>query len=236
MLRTSLLSLAVLLSQSLYAGVTIDGTRVIFPSNAKSVSVQLRNGLNTPALVQTWIDDGDVNRIPAADQIPFVLTPPLSRVEPNKGQIIRIIPTGSPSLAQDRESLFWFNMLDIPPNDPQYIGKNLLTFNVRTRIKLFYRPATLKMSTKTAYRSIKATYNGASQEVTLNNPTPYFITITQMDFKSASKNTNYKQAVMLEPFSQQTVEKLIVNFLPEKLSYQIMNDLGGIQSFETQFD
>ena len=103
MLRTCLLSLAIFCSQSIFAGVTIDGTRIIFPSNAKSISVQLRNGFSTPALVQTWIDNGDIDQIPNADQIPFVLTPPLSRVDPNRGQIISIIPTGSPSLPQDRE-------------------------------------------------------------------------------------------------------------------------------------
>lgn len=67
-----------LLSQYTNAGVSIDGTRIIFPSTAKSVSVQLRNEFATPALVQTWIDQGDMSTIPAADQIPFVLTPPLS--------------------------------------------------------------------------------------------------------------------------------------------------------------
>jgi P pilus assembly chaperone PapD len=236
MLRACLLLVAILCNQSLYAGVTIDGTRVIFPSNAKSISVQLRNGFSTPALIQTWIDDGDINQIPDADKIPFVLTPPLSRVESNKGQIIRIIPTGSPILPQDRESLFWFNMLDIPPDDPQYVGKNLLTFNVRTRIKLFYRPSNLKMSTNTAYASIKAKYNQLTKEINLKNPTPYFITITGMNFQSKSEHMNYSEALMLKPFSQQAVDKLTVNFSPEKFSYQIVNDLGGNQNFETKFD
>ena len=201
MLRTCFLSVAIFCSQSIFAGVTIDGTRIIFPSNAKSISVQLRNGFSTPALVQTWIDNGDIDQIPNADQIPFVLTPPLSRVEPNKGQIIRIIPTGSPSLPQDRESLFWFNM-----------------------------------SANTAYASIKAKYNQLTKEINLNNPTPYFITITQMDFQSKSEHMEYSQAVMLKPFSQQAVDKLTVNFSPEKFSYQIVNDLGGNQDFETKFD
>jgi P pilus assembly chaperone PapD len=236
MFRTYFLLVIVFCSQSIFAGVTIDGTRVIFPSNAKSVSVQLRNGLSTPALVQTWIDNGDINQIPDADKIPFVLTPPLSRVEPNKGQIIRIIPTGSPSLPQDRESLFWFNILDIPPDDPQYSGKNILTFNVRTRIKLFYRPSDIKIPVNTAYGLIKVNYNEVSKEINLNNPTPYFITITQMDFKSKSEHANYSQVVMLKPFSQQSVEKFTVNFFPEKFSYQIVNDLGGNQDFETKFD
>jgi len=237
MLRTYLfLSVVVFCSQALFAGVTIDGTRIIFPSTSKSISVQLRNGFSTPALVQTWIDNGDINQIPDADKIPFVLTPPLSRVEPNKGQIIRIIPTDSSDLPQDRESLFWFNMLDIPPDDPEYMGENLLTFNVRTRIKLFYRPSNLRMSTNTAYTSIKANYNQSTKTINLSNPTPYFITITRMDFQSKSKHTSYSEAAMLEPFSQKVLEGLTLNFFPEKFSYQIVNDLGGNQNFEKKFD
>ena len=127
-------------------------------------------------------------------------------------------------------------MLDIPPDDPQYVGKNLLTFNVRTRIKLFYRPSNLKMSANTAYASIKAKYNQLTKEINLNNSTPYFITITQMDLKSKSEHADYSQAVMLQPFSQQILEKFTLNFSPEKISYQIVNDLGGNQSFETKFD
>src|SRR5690606_22434537 len=87
MLRTYLLLVSTLCSQPLFAGVTIDDTRIIFPSNAKSISVQLRNGVSTPALVQTWIDDGDINEIADADKIPFILTPPLTRVEPHKGRL-----------------------------------------------------------------------------------------------------------------------------------------------------
>lgn len=34
-----------------YAGVSIDGTRIIFPAHSKSVNVQLRNIYDTPALV-----------------------------------------------------------------------------------------------------------------------------------------------------------------------------------------
>lgn len=236
MLRICLLLASILGSQPLFAGVTIDGTRIIFPSNAKSISVQLRNGVNTPALVQTWIDDGNINEIPDADKIPFVLTPPLSRVEPNKGQVIRILPTGSPSLPQDRESLFWFNMLDIPPDDPEYSGKNILTFNVRTRIKLFYRPKNLKMQLNTAFNSIKVNYNRVSKEITLDNPTPYFITMTQMDFDSKDQHTRYEQALMLSPYSQQTLKSFTVDFLPEKFSYQIVNDLGGNQVFQKKID
>lgn len=222
-----------LLSQYTNAGVSIDGTRIIFPSNAKSVSVQLRNGFATPALVQTWIDQGDMSSIPAADQIPFVLTPPLSRVEAKKGQIIRIIPTGSPALPQDRESLYWFNMLDIPPEDSANKDKNILTFNVRSRIKLFYRPTGLKMSSDKAFSSVGYSYNNDTQAVTLNNPTPYFVTVTKVDFKNQSQTASYNaDVVMLAPFSQQILNKFQLKFKPDQMNYTIINDLGGNQTFE----
>jgi len=225
-----------LISQHTNAGVSIDGTRIIFPSNAKSVSVQLRNEFATPALVQTWIDQGDMSTIPPADQIPFVLTPPLSRVEPKKGQIIRIIPTGSPSLPQDRESLYWFNMFDIiPPEDPANAGKNILTFNVRSRIKLFYRPTSLKMSSDKAFASIRYNYNSNTQSVTLDNPTPYFVTVTKADFKNQNQTASYTaDAIMLAPFSQQTLNKFQLNFQPDQMTYTIINDLGGNQTFEVK--
>ena len=136
------------------AGVSIDGTRIIFPASSTSVGVQVRNEFSTPALVQTWIDNGNMNEIPPAEEIPFVISPPLSRVEPHQGQIIRVIQTGSPELPEDRESLFWFNLLDVPPDNPNLSTQNLLSFTVRTRIKMFYRPAKLKMSINEAYNRL----------------------------------------------------------------------------------
>ncbi|WP_288413851.1 thin pilus assembly periplasmic chaperone AcuD [uncultured Acinetobacter sp.] len=225
----------VLISQYADAGVSIDGTRIIFPSNAKSVSVQLRNEFTTPALVQTWIDQGDMNSIPPADQIPFVLTPPLARVEPKKGQIIRIIPTGSPALPQDRESLYWFNMLDIPPDDSANKDKNILTFNVRSRIKLFYRPTNLKISSDKAFSSIGYNYDNDTQSVVLNNPTPYYVTVTKINFKNQSRTATYtSNAVMLAPFSQQNLNNFQLKFKPNQISYTVINDLGGDQTFEMQ--
>jgi len=224
-----------LFTQYVFAGVSIDGTRIIFPSNAKSVSVQLRNEFATPALVQTWIDQGDMSTIPSADQIPFVLTPPLARVESKKGQIIRIIPTGSPVLPQDRESLYWFNMLDIPPEDPANAGKNILTFNVRSRIKLFYRPTSLKMSSDKAFASIRYNYNNNTQDVTLDNPTPYFVTVTKAEFKNQNQTASYTaDAVMLVPFSKLTLNEFKLNFQPNRMIYTIINDLGGSQTFEVK--
>ncbi len=55
--------------------------------------------------MQTWIDNGQIDAAPDQIQTPFVITPPISRIEANKGQTIRITHTGE-ALPKDRESVF----------------------------------------------------------------------------------------------------------------------------------
>ncbi len=39
--------------------VVIMGTRVVYPATQKSISIRLNNDNESPALVQSWLDDGD---------------------------------------------------------------------------------------------------------------------------------------------------------------------------------
>ena len=41
------------------AEIVIHGTRVIYPSDAREVTLQVSNNGSKPALVQAWIDEGD---------------------------------------------------------------------------------------------------------------------------------------------------------------------------------
>ncbi len=77
---------------------------------------------------------------PEKDSAPFIVLPPIVRIEPGKGQSWRLVFNGS-RLPQDRESLFWFNLLDIPPEPKNGTAINYLQLAIRSRIKLFYRPA-----------------------------------------------------------------------------------------------
>ncbi|MBC3232133.1 fimbria/pilus periplasmic chaperone, partial [Serratia fonticola] len=70
-----------LFSTHALASVVISGTRVIYPSDAKEVSVKISNVGPSPVLLQSWIDSGDANAKPSAIKVPFVLTPPMNRVE-----------------------------------------------------------------------------------------------------------------------------------------------------------
>lgn len=59
-----------------YAGVVVGGTRVVFNEGSKEQTIQITNQGKVPAMVQSWIDDGDANARPRTIRVPFVLTPP----------------------------------------------------------------------------------------------------------------------------------------------------------------
>ena len=85
------------------AGVVVDGTRVVYPAAKREVTINIRNPGNTPSLVQAWLDAGDPHAKPGESKVPFVLTPPLFRLDPTKVQSLRVVYTHDP-LPENRES------------------------------------------------------------------------------------------------------------------------------------
>lgn len=139
---------ALLAAAPVSAAVTVQGTRIVHDaSKGRDVSVRASNTGERPAMTQVWIDDGDSNSRPETVRTPFRLTPAEPRLlQPQQSQAYRITYAPRPSeapLPTDRESVFYFNLLDIPPKPTDSAAQNLLQFAVRTRIKLFYRPAGL---------------------------------------------------------------------------------------------
>lgn len=70
------------------------GTRVIYPANAREVTLELTNKGSTPSLVQVWIDAGDRRIRPGAEALPFLVTPPITRIEAQRGQSLRLAYVG----------------------------------------------------------------------------------------------------------------------------------------------
>jgi chaperone protein EcpD len=128
---------ASILKDKTKANVIIEGTRIIYKEGERDATVKLTNTNDQKnALVQVWLDDGNSAATPEDAVSPFIVTPPLAKIPAGRNQAVRITYVGD-KMKPDRESVFWFNMLEIPPksNEP-----NVLSFAVRTRIKLFYRP------------------------------------------------------------------------------------------------
>lgn len=198
---------AALLSLGLFtplanANVLITGTRVVFPAKAGEVTVRLTNNNTKPALVEAWIDRGDPKATPDKVDTPFLITPPLFRMEPHKDQNLRILFTQQP-LPTDRESLFWLNVLEVPPKPtgPQAEGKNYLQLAIRSRLKLFYRPEGLGDPTDAPTKlSFKAVADGKGYDLAVHNPSPFYITIAAAQLQVAGK-TYISNPGMVAPHS-----------------------------------
>ncbi len=126
------------------ASVVIAGTRIVYNQNDSEVTVKLTNNGKLPGLTKVWIDRGDPNAKPDSIEVPFTIMPPIMRIDPGKSQTLRIMSTGE-ELPADKESLFYLNVLEVPPKPTgDEASPNQLQLAFRTRIKLFFRPNGLK--------------------------------------------------------------------------------------------
>ncbi|MBS9439039.1 molecular chaperone [Photorhabdus noenieputensis] len=221
------LFLAILLGMttlSAHANIVINTTRVIYPASNKEVSVQLLNAGDQPSLVQSWIDDGDPNSTPETAKVPFLLTPPVVKIDGNNGQQLRIKHINS-NLPTDRESLFYLNVLDIPPVAENIGDKNVMQIAIRTRIKFFYRPDKLSILPKQIQQYIVLKREGS--QLKLENSSPYFMNIVGL--KSSDTQPNLlNEGTIIKPFSFysfSTNEKVKVG---DKLTLAIVDDFGAI--------
>ena len=107
--------LALLLSSylpSADASMVIDGTRIIFSGDKKEIAVRATNMGETPSLTQVWVDDGRVQNQPEKDAAPFIVLPPIVRIEPGKGQSWRLVFNGSRRIGNRCSgSIFWISHL-----------------------------------------------------------------------------------------------------------------------------
>lgn len=191
-----LLALAAVFAGRVEAEVTITGTRVIYPAASKEVTVQLTNHANVSALVQIWLDDGNMDAPPDQIKVPFNVSPPIVRMEPHKGQAVRVAYTKTP-LPADRESLFWFNVLEIPPKAGPEAGENLMQFAVRTRIKLIFRPSNLSATQaleapEQLQWTLRAGENGKPPVLRVTNPTSYYVNFASVGAKMGDKEITGK--------------------------------------------
>lgn len=206
------------------ASVVITGTRVIYPLSSASVTVRLLNDGSQPSLVQAWADDGDSNAAPNESKAPFVVTPPVFRIEPQAGQTLRLTLT-DPGLPRDRESVFWLNVLDIPPKPAASTG-NYLQMAVRTRIKIFVRPDNLNLTVSEAARKMQWT-SSSSGELMIHNPGPYYFSLNSISTGTGKTNTPTQIATMVAPFSSARLQKRVSMPANATLAVTYINDYGG---------
>lgn len=227
-----------LLATQVQASIVITGTRIIYPADQREVTVKLSNQSKAPLLVQSWIDDGDIKATPDSSMAPFLLTPPITRIDGNKGQTLRVRYTGQKSLPQNVESLFWLNVLEVPSTVDD--GKDKLKLAFRTRIKFFYRPPNLEGDVSTAPKSLqwRVQSSATGLELECSNPTPYYMTLSNVSLKANGHTATPKLDLKNSLIAPGEHKRLpLTTFAPNVLInsgevvFSVINDFGGTSDF-----
>ena len=200
-----------------WAGIALDRTRMIITGDARSVSANLTNtSPSIPFLAQSWVEDAHGTKITS----PLMVLPPLQRINGGQKGIARVTKTsGINALPQDRESLFYLNVREIPPKPDK---PNVLQLAIRSRFKFIYRPAGLGNRDAAAE---KLTLTASGSSLAINNPTPFYITVSRIS-RDGGKALNSK-TVMLAPQSSQTVALSSAVNRGETLTVNNINDYGA---------
>ena len=211
------------------ADMIIDTTRVIYPEARRELTFRITNvSKDKPAFVQMWLDDGNAASSPEDSVTPFNLSPPVARLRADGAQVVRLVYTGEP-LPVDRESVFYFNMLEVPQKSAE---ENKLVFAVRTRIKVFFRPKALRGDPNQMMNqaSWKITQKDGNWVAEGTNPTPYHMSFFNVSLGQGGTFSSTFDGGMLPPLGKGTVvlgevDKFVPAF--NKIKVEFVSDYGG---------
>ncbi|EGX6615249.1 molecular chaperone [Salmonella enterica subsp. enterica serovar Carswell] len=209
--------------QALAGGIVLEKTRVIYDAGKKEAALPVANrSENRPYLLQSWVDNEQ-----GTARGPFIITPPLFRLDAGGDSSLRIIKSAE-NIAKDKESLFFINVRAIPAqNAAENNGSNTLTLVFKTRIKLFYRPEGLPGKAYDAYKSLEYKYFDNSLDIF--NPSAYYVVFAGL---SVGKTELTDKIEYIAPGEH---KRLAVTAASGALvQWAAINDYGGTSRTETR--
>lgn len=191
-------------SQGALASLSLDKTRYIFNGENDSLTITITNNSKEHTFGgQAWVD----NIVENDTRPTFVVTPSFFKVTADGKQTLRVIKA-SDHLPNNKESVYWLNLQDIPPA----LKGSGLAIALRTKVKLFYRPKSLANGRKGAEEGISL--QNRSGKTLLVNTTPYIFAINALFDDKGNKlnvsNETAQQLLMFMPGDEIDVSKLKV--------------------------
>lgn len=188
--------------QSVSAGVTMAGTRVIFPAENPDKTLQFTNNTSQPFFVQLWVEDPNSTstNLISSD---FTINPQFFRMTGNSGQAVRLFYSSVKVLPKDRESLFYLNFKQIPALEKEKSDQNKLVLIVNSKFKIFYRPKTILAKVEDLPKNLnyKIDQDAKGSFITINNSTGYYANLTQVFINVLGKSQEINEIDMIPPFS-----------------------------------
>lgn len=205
--------LALFVATSVNAGINIGGTRVIYDGGKKEAAIGVSNPDSVPYLIQSWFDNLDNS----TGKIPFIITPPLYRLDRGQENLMRIVRAGN--LPDNKETMYWLNIKAIPAAEKK---ANSLQIAVKTRIKLIYRPASLKNKIPEDFAD-RLVWKISANRISVSNPGNYYMNFNEITV--AGKKV--PDPTYVAPGASATF--LLPNGVSAgPVTFKLINDFGGV--------
>ncbi|AOA59718.1 fimbrial biogenesis chaperone [Acinetobacter larvae] len=230
-----------MLCSHVQAGILASKTRLLFQAPQTYQHLMLVNTNHYPILLQTWVDQGAAD--PETPHMPFLVVPPLAKMSANAIQSIRIIYNDQ-LLAQDRESVFWLNLYEMPYVKTAMTEQSTwLSLAMNTQLKIFYRPKTLaKMTLSDLAQHLKfyLIQHQGQWLIRCDNRTAYHASFLDLQLLLPSQRFAAQQVMdmMSYPFSQKdylfsakVTSKLSSVLSTAQVQFSLVDDQGQIHSF-----
>lgn len=202
----------------------LGATRVIYNPDASGAALSVSNQQDYPILIQ-----GKVYTEDKKSAAPFIVTPPLFRLEAGQQSRLRIVRTGG-AVVPDRESLQWLCVGGIPPKDTDVwandeAGKSAksvalnLEVSAYNCIKLLVRPSGVQGTPVDAAADL--TWKRQGNQISVHNASPFYMNLSSVTVGGKPvKGLDY-----VAPFAERSFT------LPEgasgKVEWKIITDVGG---------
>ncbi len=213
-MKRYLLLLMVFCMTQAHSAIQIESSRIIYSGESNSASLKINNVSKENYIVQSWLDKSKDNVKP-----PIVIVPPLVKLKPEQSALLRFIYSGY-GLPADRESVFWVNVQEVPPKPQE---ENVLQLAIRTRLKLFYRPAQLKNTLDKEAKKME--WKIKDNTLLFRNEGPLHITLTSVEIADEKGKTSQLNVPMISPFSTVSVPVARQTHVT-RMSY--INDFGAV--------
>lgn len=207
------------------SGIAFYVLRVIYPESEKQgVTLTAHNNSTAPYLMQSRVRPvdpatGGVDLTsPESQAIPFIVTPPLARLEAN-GELTLRIRRNDAALPADRESVFYVSMKALPT---RAAAGQKMVMTVVSNMKLFYRPAGL-VKRAVADMAPKLTFLREGTTLTARNPTPYWLTFSRLSVGGVALEKPALR-LMVPPFGSQRYTLPAV--ATGKVTWQLIDEDG----------
>lgn len=207
-----------------FAVVNVEGTRAVFNSGDKVVSMRLVNSGDEPAVVQLWTDDGDPLASPQESRTPVIALPPIFGIQPGEIRSVKLQLVSPEKILKDRESLYWLNIYQIPPRSKSDDAEQRVFLPLRFRLKIFVRPENIPVLEEDAGKKIDFTVVNVkgTEKLVIKNPTPWHMNIGELNIDGEAL-----AGLVVSPYADSQVTLSEQSKQARSIQYSIINDDGN---------